>query len=83
MIIIRFPADNTLRNKWIRIVRIGNSNPDFTPKASSIVCSEHFDITEIIQAKKPRLRVDAVPSIFNNICFEPNSVEGIFHFYLK
>ena len=36
-----FPKDESLRQKWIRFVRIHRK--DFEPKKSSCLCSAHFD----------------------------------------
>ena len=36
-----FPKDETLRQKWIRFVRIHRK--DFVPKKQSALCSAHFD----------------------------------------
>lgn len=36
-----FPADETLRQKWIRFVRIHRK--DFVPTKSSTLCSAHFE----------------------------------------
>lgn len=36
-----FPSDESLRQKWIRFVRIHRK--DFVPRKSSALCSAHFD----------------------------------------
>ena len=36
-----FPSDESLRQKWIRFVRIHRK--DFVPSKSSALCSAHFD----------------------------------------
>ncbi|KAF2885822.1 hypothetical protein ILUMI_20350, partial [Ignelater luminosus] len=60
-IILRFPKDIELKNKWIKAVRREN----WSPSERSVLCSTHF-VEDCFNRtlSLTRLRSDAVPTIF-------------------
>lgn len=57
------PADETLRQQWIKAIRRDDWEPN-TNSNYSRVCSRHFRQTEFIEGKRRRLKKGAVPSVF-------------------
>lgn len=53
-----------MRDSWISAIRTSNNNHNFQPNEHSVVCSEHFLDSQILNSKRPRLIHHAVPSIF-------------------
>nr|XP_040571855.1 THAP domain-containing protein 2-like [Lepeophtheirus salmonis]XP_040571856.1 THAP domain-containing protein 2-like [Lepeophtheirus salmonis] len=61
----RFPKDKDLKREWIR--NTGRAN--FQPSESAILCSCHFedDCFKTPRTERPRLKDDAIPTIFKEI----------------
>lgn len=57
------PADEALRQQWIKAIRRDDWEPN-TNSNYSRVCSRHFTETEFTEGKRRRLKKGVVPSVF-------------------
>lgn len=76
----RFPKKRTLRNRWVDRIRRKN----WKPAQSSRLCSRHFEDSCFVHnpavlrsigwlVQRPRLKPDAVPTIFDFSFTDPKS----------
>ena len=64
-----FPSDESLRQKWIRFVRIHRK--DFVPRKSSALCSAHFDESHTCQPPEfQNLETSRNPRIVKNAFYD-------------
>jgi hypothetical protein len=78
MSIFKFPKNEERKQAWLKAI----PRDDFTPSSSSVVCQLHFHSTDIVRydkqlqpdgstkellLNKPRLKDNAIPSIFPNL----------------
>ncbi|XP_065415061.1 THAP domain-containing protein 2 isoform X2 [Chrysemys picta bellii] len=75
----RFPLDPKRRKEWIRLVKRNN----FVPGKHTFLCSKHFESSCFdLTGQTRRLRVDAVPTIFDfpaHLKLRVLSISEMFH----
>ncbi|XP_013140787.1 PREDICTED: uncharacterized protein LOC106105106 isoform X1 [Papilio polytes] len=65
IVYFRFPSRLIRREKWIEVTRRQRKEPCFEPNTGSLVCSKHFDKSDMYTTDKGKLRLrdTAVPII--------------------
>lgn len=74
----RFPLDPKRRKEWVRLVRRKN----FVPGKHTFLCSKHFEASCFdLTGQTRRLKMDAVPTIFDFCTHIKSMVRNVFGFF--